>query len=55
MQWEYRIKIFSDFDPVYIEGELNGWGEDGWELVNVSASLRTYFFKRPLEEKEERC
>jgi hypothetical protein len=51
MQWEYRIEAFADFELAYVEKRLNEWGEDGWELVNISPSLKTYFFKRLKEDE----
>jgi hypothetical protein len=49
MQWEYRIEAFVEL--AYVEKRLNEWGEDGWELVNISPSLKTYFFKRLKEDE----
>jgi hypothetical protein len=37
-QWEYRVQtignIFGTKDEL-IESTLNGWGEEGWEAINV--------------------
>lgn len=51
MKWEYLIDENEDYERSYIEKELNKYGQDGWELVHVSQSLRTYFFKRPMQEQ----
>jgi hypothetical protein len=41
-QWEYRVVTSAD------KPDLNALGAEGWELVDVEASLgATYYFKRP--------
>ena len=44
--WEYKTVGLSASYPV--EKELNGFGAQGWELVDVSevGGVKYYFFKR---------
>ena len=55
-QWEYRVLTFGSGlrgpkDDV-VEAELNGWGEEGWELVAIrsheNSNKMTVVAKRPL-------
>ncbi len=46
-KWEYHIEEFDDYSCGQVSSWLALLGAEGWELVSVSASLRTYFFKRP--------
>jgi hypothetical protein len=58
-QWEYTVTD-ANWDPKRAEGELNGYGADGWELVtayfrpndgteaSVDNEHTRYIFKRPL-------
>lgn len=47
--WEYRVVEFAAMDAGEWEAELNGYGNDRWELawVEVSATGRIVVFKRP--------
>lgn len=51
-EWEYKIESLGDWDEDSALHYLNSYGAEGWELVHVSDSLRTYFFKRPKENLE---
>ena len=44
LKWEYLIQEYDSYGDEYgmDQKELNGIGEYGWELVCVSASLRTW-------------
>jgi hypothetical protein len=48
MKWEYLV---YDHEEWIGESDISNWlndlGKQGWELVHVSNSLRTYFLKRP--------
>jgi hypothetical protein len=60
-RWEYRIERFVDFGDIgdqerraSITGQLDEWGQEGWELVSVvvgpaGAARQRYalVFKRP--------
>ena len=50
-KWEYVTVVTG----VLLQSELNEYGYDRWELINVinSKNCTTYLFKRILEEKEE--
>jgi hypothetical protein len=55
-KWEYRVvPMFHDPTPTEVE-QLNRLGEEGWELVALTARNGTTayaVFKRPLEEGME--
>jgi hypothetical protein len=46
-KWEYYI-LTLDFSPEYSSQVLDDLGLQGWELVAVGESLKTYVFKRPI-------
>lgn len=48
MKWEYTVKeeIFG-LAQEEMEAFLNRMGEQGWELIYISSSHRTFVFKRP--------
>lgn len=56
IQWEYRAESFGSFwnapKDEEIEGILNEWGEDGWEVISLVAFEHTnkmrLIAKRPL-------
>ncbi len=48
MHWEYLIESFDEWDESDVQELLNKLGQERWELVHVSTSLRTYFFKREI-------
>ncbi len=45
-KWEYLVESYESFDERSIQSDLNRFGKEGWDLVSVSTSLRTYIFKR---------
>ena len=47
-QYEYRVVSQADVMSPVIEDMLNRWGQDGWELINVTGGPTAYyyFFKR---------
>jgi hypothetical protein len=55
-QWEYRVQTFGTFfrgaSDEALEGILNEWGTEGWEVINVrgieNTSKVTIVAKRPL-------
>lgn len=61
IQWEYRVQtigsIFGTKDEI-VQGTLNEWGEDGWEVIHVynpeSSGQVTMVAKRPLTERTRR-
>lgn len=56
-QWEYKIVAYTHWSGAKLkpehEEELNALGEEGWELVGMSAvsTTMTLVFKRPIEAK----
>lgn len=49
IKWEYCVTFFhpdKEYTRFTIKQELNIYGEDGWELVNVDGG--TAYFKRPI-------
>jgi len=62
LRWEYKVEsigsAFSHPKDEEIEGMLNEWGEEGWEIINViqtSGSPKSVIVaKRPLSERERR-
>jgi hypothetical protein len=61
-EWEYRVQTFGsalrgpkDKD---VEGTLNEWGEEGWEVVAVrsleSTNKMSIVAKRPLTDSTRR-
>lgn len=55
MKWEYRVEICDYKKSPTTEDFLNALGVKGWELIQINENPRLFFFKRLLEEKEERC
>ncbi|HLB64294.1 MAG TPA: hypothetical protein VJJ46_05595 [Anaerolineales bacterium] len=61
-QWEYRVQTFGSGlrgpKDDAVEGELNGWGEEGWEVVAVRSHENSYKMtivaKRALTAAERR-
>lgn len=52
VKWEYKVEIVK-FDSHTVEGILNRYGEEGWELVNMIDRLggyKLFIFKRRKEE-----
>jgi hypothetical protein len=57
-QWEYRVQtvgaFFSGVKADELEGLLNEWGEDGWEVVSThiieNANKINVIAKRPLTD-----
>ena len=49
MLWEYKVETLDDWDQETVTAMLTDMGQKGWELVSVSYSMHTYFFKRPEE------
>lgn len=62
LRWEYRVEslgsAFSHPKDEEIEEKLNEWGEDGWEIIDVSPPFGStkirIVAKRPLSERERR-
>ena len=60
-QWEYRVQtirsMFGTKDK-HIEANLDEWGMDGWEAINVytpyGSGKMTIVAKRPLTEHTRR-
>ena len=52
MKWEYYVEKYdeSPIDDDTFLPWLCDMGDEGWELIHVSHSLRTYIFKRPRTE-----
>ncbi len=48
MFWEYKIETFDEWNENSVFEMLKELGKMKWELIHVSQSLRTYFFKRQL-------
>lgn len=54
-KWEYKLVTLRDLDPSQLEGVLDSYGGDGWELVTshvrrVATTIeRDLIFKRPAE------
>lgn len=54
MIWEYLVYSAEEWEgETETQKYLNECGLEGWELVHISASLRTYIFKRPKEQDQE--
>jgi hypothetical protein len=61
-QWEYRVQtvgaFFSGIKAEELEELLNGWGEDGWEVVSThiieNANKINVIAKRPLTDRVRR-
>jgi hypothetical protein len=61
-QWEYRVQtvgaFFSGVKAEELEELLNGWGEDGWEVVSThiieNANKINVIAKRPLTDRVRR-
>lgn len=59
--WEYRVQtigsMFGTKDEL-IQATLDGWGEEGWEAINVftpeGSGKITIVAKRPLTERVRR-
>ncbi len=49
--WEYLVTDLGEWHEGDVQRWLNKRGEEGWELVHVSQSMRTYFLKRIKEEE----
>jgi len=49
-RWEYRLELIDQAKIELVVSSLNGFGSDGWELVNVDLNHGHYWmiFKRPL-------
>jgi len=50
IQYEYRVVSQADSATSTIEKMLNGMGQEGWELINITGGPSTfyYFFKRAI-------
>lgn len=49
-KWEYKVEYIASTmkeDTTKITGQLDAFGEDGWELVAAWPEMHRYFFKRP--------
>ena len=61
-QWEYRVQtvgaFFSGVKAEELEGLLNEWGEDGWEVVSThiieNANKINVIARRPLTDRVRR-
>lgn len=61
-QWEYRVQtiggFFTGIKADEMEDLLNGWGEDGWEVVSThiieNANKVNIIAKRPLIDRVRR-
>lgn len=52
--FEHYIFGLDVYDGEEVQRQLNIYGQQGWELVAVSYSLRTYFMKRKLTRLDVR-
>lgn len=54
MQWEYIVFDFVDKAACQIEGKLNQWGKEGWELISAlqpQEKILRVCLKRPITER----
>jgi hypothetical protein len=62
VQWEYRLEsfggAFKSIKVVDLESILNGWGEEGWEIISFAYSPDNTGYKvlakRPLTFRAKR-
>ena len=50
-KWDYKIVTFQMANDKIIEGSLKKYGEDGWELVQITkinGSAINLIFKKPI-------
>lgn len=53
MKWEHHIESFDEWNEIAIFEYLQNLGQQRWELIHVSDSLRTYFFKREVQNEKD--
>ncbi len=61
-KWEYRVQTVGSFwsgvKDLELETLLNGWGEEGWEVVGFrtleNSNQATVIAKRPLTRQTQR-
>lgn len=42
MEWQYRVEVFKNPDVAGVANDLNRLGADGWELVEVASTVKTW-------------